>query len=167
FVLMTMHRPSNVDTKTSLLTLIDIIKKIAENNYLVFPIHHRTKNNLERFELYEELAQNNKVLITRSLDYFSFQKLIAHCRYVLTDSGGIQEETTFRNIPCLTLRENTERPSTINEGTNELVALNYSLIAEKIQSIENGIFKKGSVPHLWDGNATKRAVDFIYKVLYK
>lgn len=161
FVLMTMHRPRNVDTRERLEILLDIINKVAENNYLVLPIHHRTKNSLIKHELYEKLTGNDKVIITDALNYLAFQKLISSCKYVLTDSGGIQEETTFRQVPCLTLRDNTERPSTITIGTNELVAYNYKSVAAKINEIENGTYKNGEVPPLWDGKATQRIVEVL------
>lgn len=161
FVLMTMHRPSNVDTKDRLEILLNIIDKVSENNHLVLPIHHRTKNSLIKHNLYEKLQSNKKVAITEALNYLSFQKLISTCKYVLTDSGGIQEETTFRQIPCLTLRDNTERPSTVTIGTNELVEYNYDAVEAKINDIEKGTFKKGTIPPLWDGNATKRIVEIL------
>lgn len=167
FVLMTMHRPSNVDTKERLLILLDIINKVSENNYLIIPIHHRTKNSLIKHDLFSQLENNSKVIITESLNYLSFQKLIATCQYVLTDSGGIQEETTYRQVPCLTLRENTERPVTITLGTNELVEYNYDAVANKINEIETGNYKKGKIPPMWDGQATKRIVKVLHTVLVR
>ena len=165
FVLMTMHRPSNVDTKERLTILLNIIDKVTEKNHLVLPIHPRTKNSLINHDLYKQLEDNPKVVITEALNYLAFQKLISTCKYVLTDSGGIQEETTFRQIPCLTLRENTERPSTITIGTNELVAYNFEAVAEKINQIEDGTYKKGEIPPLWDGKATQRIVQALRNVL--
>jgi len=167
FVLMTMHRPSNVDTKERLLVLLDIINRVSENNHLVLPIHHRTKNSLIKHNLFHLLENNPKVIISEALDYLAFQKLIATCNYVLTDSGGIQEETTFRQVPCLTLRENTERPSTVTLGTNELVEYNYEAVAEKINEIENGSYKKGTIPPLWDGKATQRIIKVLHEILVK
>ncbi|MBL1233724.1 MAG: UDP-N-acetylglucosamine 2-epimerase (non-hydrolyzing) [Vicingaceae bacterium] len=165
FVLMTIHRPSNVDTKERLLILLDIINKVAEKNYLVIPIHHRTKNSLINHNLFKQLENNPKVIITEALNYLAFQKLIASCQYVLTDSGGIQEETTYRQVPCLTLRENTERPITITLGTNELVEYNYGAVAKKINEIETGNYKKGEIPPMWDGQATKRIVKVLHEIL--
>jgi len=165
YVLMTMHRPSNVDTKERLQILLDIIKKVSEKSYLVLPIHPRTKNSFIKHGLMDELTLNKKVIITEALNYLSFQKLISSCKYVLTDSGGIQEETTYRQVPCLTLRENTERPSTITIGSNELVEYNYNAVAERINEIENGTFKKGEIPPLWDGKATQRIVEVFRQVL--
>lgn len=165
FVLMTMHRPSNVDTKERLLILLNIINKVAEKNYLVLPIHHRTKKSLEKHHLLDELKNNPKVILTEALNYLAFQKLIACCNYVLTDSGGIQEETTYRQVPCLTLRENTERPITVTLGTNELVEYNYEAVAEKINKIETGNYKKGTIPPLWDGKATQRIAKVLHAIL--
>ena len=165
FVLMTMHRPSNVDTKERLLVLLDIINRVSENNHLVLPIHHRTKNSLIKHNLFHLLENNPKVIISEALDYLAFQKLIATCNYVLTDSGGIQEETTYRQVPCLTLRENTERPSTVTLGTNELVEYNYEAVAEKINEIESGSYKKGTIPPLWDGKATQRIIKVLHEIL--
>lgn len=165
FVLMTMHRPRNVDTKNRLEILLNIIDRVSENNYLVLPIHHRTKNSLIKHNLYDKLKGNKKVIITDALNYLAFQKLISSCKYVLTDSGGIQEETTFRKVPCLTLRENTERPSTVNIGTNTLVEYNYESVLSKINEIENGTYKTGEIPQFWDGKSTKRIVEILYKEL--
>ncbi len=161
FVLMTMHRPRNVDTKERLEILLNIIDKVAEKNYLVLPIHHRTKNSLIKHNLFDRLENNEKVIITEALNYLAFQKLISSCKYVLTDSGGIQEETTFRQVPCLTLRDNTERPSTITLGTNTLVEYNYESVASKINEIENATYKTGEIPPFWDGKATKRIVEVL------
>jgi len=161
FVLMTMHRPSNVDTKERLEILLNIITKVSEDSYLVLPIHHRTKNSLIKHDLLEQLEANSKVIITEALNYLAFQKLISTCKYVLTDSGGIQEETTFRQVPCLTLRDNTERPSTISIGTNELVEYNFEAVSEKINQIENGTYKTGAIPPNWDGQATRRIVEVL------
>ncbi len=165
FVLMTMHRPSNVDTKERLQILLNIIGKVAEDSHLILPIHHRTKNSLIKHGLFENLQSNPKVIITEALNYLAFQKLISTCKYVLTDSGGIQEETTYRRVPCLTLRDNTERPSTITIGTNELVEYNFEAVAEKINQIENGTYKTGAIPPHWDGQATKRIVEVLKKEL--
>jgi UDP-N-acetylglucosamine 2-epimerase (non-hydrolysing) len=165
YVLMTMHRPSNVDTKEKLLKLIDLIDYITETYNLAFPIHPRTKKNLEKFDLFDRLENNSKVLFTPPLDYMSFQKLIKYCKFILTDSGGIQEESTFRQVPCLTLRENTERPSTLTLGSNTLVPFDVNLITSYIEQINNGTYKKGEIPPFWDGKATQRIVEILAKEL--
>lgn len=164
FVLMTMHRPATVDHKEGLLKLIEIIEFITQDLHLVFPIHPRTLNKLQQFDLHERVKSNSKLILTEPLDYFSFQKLTACSRFVITDSGGIQEETTFRQIPCLTLRPNTERPSTITIGTNELITFDVSTIKQKIDTITSGTFKKGAIPPLWDGQSTKRILEVCMKL---
>ena len=158
YVLMTIHRPSNVDQPESLKKLADLIQFVSSNYQIVFPIHPRSMNNIKKFGLEKSFTENKNFLLTEPLDYLAFQKLIKHCKLVITDSGGIQEETTFRRIPCLTLRENTERPITIELGTNELIPFDLAVIEQKISSIEKGTFKKGTVPPLWDGKATERIV---------
>ncbi len=159
FALMTMHRPATVDFKDGLTKLLDIIDYATSSLHLVFPIHPRTTSKLEHFGLMDRITNNKKLILTEPLDYFAFQKLISCCNFVITDSGGIQEETTFRQIPCLTLRSNTERPSTISIGTNELVPFEVPIIKQKIELIQKSKYKSGSVPPLWDGNSTQRILD--------
>ncbi|MEL6698843.1 MAG: UDP-N-acetylglucosamine 2-epimerase (non-hydrolyzing) [Bacteroidota bacterium] len=162
FVLMTAHRPATVDHKEGLKRLLDVIRSITAKYPLVFPIHPRTLNRFEKFELEAELKSIDRLIITGPMDYFAFQKLIKESRYVLTDSGGIQEETTFRQVPCLTLRPNTERPATIDVGTNELVPFELDVLLERIAAIENGTYKVQSrIPKLWDGRATERIAEAI------
>ena len=165
YVLMTMHRPSNVDDQNSLSQLIDLIKAVTKKYKIVFPVHPRTLNNLKKFGLYDAIQHNSNLLFIDPLDYFSFQKLIKHCKLVITDSGGIQEETTYRKIPCLTLRKNTERPVTITLGTNELLPFDNSIIEQKITAIENGTYKKGEIPPLWDGKASERIAATLKRIL--
>lgn len=165
YVLMTMHRPSNVDDKEGLLTLIDIIKFITSQLKLVFPIHPRTIARLKQFGLWEEIENREGLIFSEPLDYFSFQKLTADCKFVVTDSGGIQEETTYRQIPCLTLRNNTERPSTVTIGSNVLVSYTIHDVEFYINQIMDGTFKKGKVPPLWDGKSTERILEVLSKVL--
>ncbi|MDX1638752.1 MAG: UDP-N-acetylglucosamine 2-epimerase (non-hydrolyzing), partial [Balneolaceae bacterium] len=121
FALMTMHRPATVDYKSGLRKLITVIEQITRRRKLVFPIHPRTRDRFEKFDLLTELKDNKALILAGPMDYFSFQKLIKKSRFVITDSGGIQEETTFRQVPCLTLRPNTERPATTSLGSNTLV----------------------------------------------
>jgi len=156
FVLMTMHRPATVDFEEGLKKLLDIIEYVNKNYKLVFPIHPRTLGKLQKFGLMERVKANDKIILTEPLDYFAFQKLTAHCRFVITDSGGIQEETTFRRVPCLTLRPNTERPSTVTIGTNELVPFDIETVQNKINSIIEDTYKKGNIPPMWDGKSTER-----------
>ncbi|MDI1234938.1 MAG: UDP-N-acetylglucosamine 2-epimerase (non-hydrolyzing) [bacterium] len=165
YVLMTMHRPSNVDEKVGLETLIAIIKSITNNLKLVFPIHPRTIAKLKQFGLWEQIEHLEGLIFSEPLDYFSFQKLTADSKFVVTDSGGIQEETTYRQIPCLTLRNNTERPSTVSIGSNVLVPYTIQDVEHYIAQIMDGTFKKGQVPPLWDGKSTERILEVLSKVL--
>ena len=119
-------------------------------------MHPRTKNNLEAFGLDHELENMKGLVLTDPMDYFGFQKLIKSCSFVLTDSGGIQEETTFRRVPCLTLRRNTERPSTTDIRSNTLVPFDTTVVKGYIDSIEEGSYDIGEVPPYWDGKATER-----------
>lgn len=165
YVLMTMHRPATVDSEEGLDKLLRIIDFITHTDKLIFPIHPRTMKRLETFSMSERLTQNEKLILTEPLDYFAFQKLVAGCCYVITDSGGIQEETTFRKVPCLTLRANTERPSTVTIGSNELIPFDISIVEKKIYDIKNNNFKKGKVPPFWDGHSTERILESCLTIL--
>ncbi len=164
YVLMTMHRPATVDSKEGLTKLIGLIDFVTGKYKIVFPIHPRTIHKLSEFGLKERLTGNKNLIITEPLDYFSFQKLIKDCKFILTDSGGIQEESTFLKVPCLTLRPNTERPSTVTIGTNELIPFELPVIQAKIKEIEEGKYKKGGIPPLWDGKSTERIVEVLSKL---
>ncbi len=164
-VLMTIHRPATVDVQERLGELLDLIAEVAATRKVVFPIHPRTVKNLERFGLKAKADAIKGLVLTEPLDYFAFQKLIATCAFVLTDSGGIQEESSYRRVPCLTLRPNTERPITVTMGSNELVPLDMKAVRNAIARIEAGTFKKGEVPPLWDGRATERIFDVLERVL--
>jgi len=165
FVLMTIHRPATVDVKEELMKLLELIEKVSATYPIVFPVHPRTISNLKKFNLHERFTSIKGLKITEPLDYFAFQKLIADCKFILTDSGGIQEESTFRLKPCITLRPNTERPSTVELGTNVLLPFNLAQIEKSISQIENGSFKKGLVPPMWDGNSTQRIVKILSEIL--
>lgn len=165
FVLMTMHRPATVDTEEGLTKLVHLIEDISTRYSIVFPIHPRTLKKLEEFNLKIRMENNNNLRIIEPLDYFAFQKLVKYSKFILTDSGGIQEESTFVKVPCLTLRPNTERPVTVTEGTNTLVPFDQEVISDLIKQIENGSYKKGSIPLNWDGQSTKRVLEFISKKL--
>jgi len=165
FVLMTIHRPATVDVKEELIILLELIEKVSATYPIVFPVHPRTISNLKKFNLHQRFASIKGLKITEPLDYFAFQKLIADCKFILTDSGGIQEESTFRLKPCITLRPNTERPSTVKLGTNVLLPFDLAQIEKAISQIENGSFKKGSVPPMWDGNSTQRIVKILSEIL--
>lgn len=156
FILATFHRPSNVDGKIQLTKLVELMEWLTTFKKVVLPIHPRTKSKLVEFGLFDRLHRSDKIVLTEPLGYFSFQRLIKDSFAVITDSGGIQEETTYRQVPCLTLRENTERPITLTKGTNTLVTFDLKQIGELMDQILNGTYKVGVIPELWDGNTTER-----------
>lgn len=164
FALVTLHRPSNVDIAENLELSVELIAQISKLLPVVFPVHPRTYSKLIGYGLEKALIENKNIQLCEPLDYLSFQKLIKDCSFVLTDSGGVQEETTFRQVPCLTLRNNTERPVTISVGSNELIEFEIDKIIKKVKEIISGRFKKGSIPELWDGNATERIVKTLFKI---
>lgn len=167
YCLMTMHRPGNVDEKKGLEKLVELITRLSADIKVVFPIHPRTLNNLKKYELYSKIEKNTNVLLTEPAGYLDFQNLISNCAYVVTDSGGIQEETTFMQVPCITLRPNTERPVTCTLGSNTLCEFELSQVLALINQIKNKTYKKGEIPKLWDGNATKRIFESITEVILK
>lgn len=156
---MTFHRPSNVDSKANLSALTEIIVNLSDRIPLIFPIHPRTYKNLEQFELLDKINAAKNLFLTTSLGYFEFVSLVSSASFVLTDSGGLQEETTYLNIPCLTIRSNTERPITITEGSNKLISIHQ--IEEEITAILAGEGKTGKVPKFWDGNTAERIVNVL------
>jgi UDP-N-acetylglucosamine 2-epimerase (non-hydrolysing) len=165
YVLITMHRPATVDTNEGLRKLLDLLLHISKSYKIVFPVHPRTLKNIENFNLKQEFEAIEELIFTQPLDYFAFQKLIKYSKFILTDSGGIQEESTFLKIPCLTLRPNTERPITCTEGTNTLIPFELDTIKSYLNKIENGTYKKGSIPKFWDGKATERIFEQLSNVI--
>lgn len=164
YFVFTFHRPGNVDDLEKLTELVNVIKGISTQNKVVFPVHPRTRNNLADNGLLD-LLQNENIVITEPVGYIDFMKLIGNSIGVITDSGGIQEETTFMQVPCLTIRPNTERPITHEIGTNTLLPLDQTQILKYVQQIADGTYKKGEIPENWDGNATDRIVDVIKEYL--
>jgi len=158
FALITLHRPSNVDEAPGLEMLFSAFNEIASEIRIVFPMHPRTKKNIDRLGLRNQVDQIPNLTITDPIGYLDFMSLQMKARFILTDSGGIQEESTFFGVPCLTLRENTERPITITEGTNQLVPLNSKSIVEYSKKILEGDVKKGAIPEFWDGKTAERVV---------
>lgn len=157
FILMTLHRPSNVDDRESLVKILDAFEKIQSIMPIVFPAHPRTRKNMESFGLMDRLSRMKNLFVLDPVGYVDFLQLLTRTKCVLTDSGGIQEETTYLGIPCLTLRENTERPVTITKGTNRLVKMDADSIVETVKLSLNGS-KKGSIPPLWDGKTAERII---------
>jgi UDP-N-acetylglucosamine 2-epimerase (non-hydrolysing) len=164
YFVFTFHRPGNVDNIKNLTELVGVIKEIALKGKVVFPVHPRTKNNLEKNDLLEDVTNEN-IILTDPVGYIDFMKLVGNSKGVITDSGGIQEETTFMQVPCLTIRPNTERPVTNEIGSNTLLDLNKTAILKHVQDINSGSYKKGEIPEKWDGNATDRIVDVINQFL--
>ncbi len=159
YCLVTLHRPSNVDDARGLSTILSALKAIGEKTRIIFPMHPRTRNNIQTLGLDSLLKSIPNLIVTEPLGYLDFLNLEMNADMVVTDSGGIQEETTFLQIPCLTLRENTERPITITEGTNQLVKLDTEHIVEAALEIVNGKYKLGSIPKYWDGKTSERIVN--------
>lgn len=156
FMLLTLHRPSNVDKLQDLKKIFDIMHEIQKKIKIIFPMHPRTQSSVERFKLKEYFSRMRNVIMIKPLGYTDFLSLMSNSLFVMTDSGGIQEETTALGVPCLTVRENTERPVTITEGTNILVGTNCAKIVRETRRILKGDTKEGCMPELWDGKAAKR-----------
>ena len=159
YFLMTLHRPSNVDKPDVLHHLLQSISTAIGTTRLVFPAHPRTQKHLKDINFHLPA----QVILIEPLRYLEFMYLIEHAKAVITDSGGIQEETTYLGVPCLTLRENTERPETISIGTNMLVGNRMDLLDHALVQIQNGQWKKGGIPDFWDGNAGDRIIDILLK----
>ncbi|MFZ4455586.1 MAG: non-hydrolyzing UDP-N-acetylglucosamine 2-epimerase [Bacteroidales bacterium] len=156
YIIMTLHRPANVDEADQLKTLIDEIITHSKGLPIIFPIHPRTA------KIFNELGISASSLhIVEPLGYLHFNYLVQHAKAVITDSGGITEETTVMGVPCLTLRDNTERPETITVGTNELIGTNPANIAPALARLFAGNWKKGGIPELWDGKAAERIVSIL------
>ena len=152
---VTLHRPSNVDQPDTLKEMLEILGEVAAKVPLVFALHPRTRNNIDRFNLLG-LVDAARMVLLPPQGYLEMLGLMAGASLVLTDSGGLQEETTALGVPCLTLRENTERPITVEEGTNTLVGRNRDAIVGQVDEILAGRGKRGRVPELWDGHAAER-----------
>lgn len=158
---VTLHRPSNVDDAPVFSRIAQALREVSAKLPLVFPVHPRTRANIEKFGI--DLGEH--VHLVPPLAYMEFLDLWKDAAVVLTDSGGMQEETTALGIPCLTLRENTERPVTVTDGTNVLVGSDPALIRDEVEKILAGHGKQGRRPHLWDGRAAQRIVEILARVL--
>lgn len=161
YALLTLHRPSNVDDKDTFHNILCALEKIEKNIPIVFPIHPRSRKMLEKFRLLPRIEKMQQLKLIEPLGYLDFLHLMANATFILTDSGGIQEETTVLGIPCLTLRKNTERPVTVDRGTNILVAMDPAKIVTESENILAGKAKKGEAPSLWDGCAAQRILDVL------
>jgi UDP-N-acetylglucosamine 2-epimerase (non-hydrolysing) len=163
YALVTLHRPSNVDEYDGLTMLLTSLIEIGKYIKIIFPMHPRTKKNIQDFGLSNYMNSSKNLIITEPLGYFDFLKLEKRAKLILTDSGGVQEESTYFSVPCLTLRENTERPITIIEGTNQLVDLNVESIVKSSIEIIEGKVKPGKIPKYWDGKTAERVVTVLDK----
>ena len=178
YALLTLHRPNNVDDRKNFKNILVALREVSKRTPILFPAHPRTQKQIkafgyEKYFNFLELSPKNTVKLKNGinlsgpLSYLEFLNLMANSKLVYTDSGGIQEETTILGIPCLTLRENTERPITITEGTNTLVGSDREKILKESFRILNGKGKKGKIPKLWDGKASERIVDILLGRPYK
>ncbi len=159
YVLVTLHRPSNVDDETMLRRLIATLQAVSRDLQVVFPIHPRTRARLQTFGL--NVANDERFLLLDPLGYLEFLGLQRQAVCVITDSGGVQEESTYLRVPCLTVRENTERPITVDVGSNVLVGQDMGQLRAEVDRVLAGTFKTGSIPALWDGRAGERIADVI------
>jgi UDP-N-acetylglucosamine 2-epimerase (non-hydrolysing) len=162
YAVITLHRPSNVDHLDSLRKMVQILLYIQDKVKIFFPIHPRTENNLKKYKLFDKLKKDN-IILSEPIGYLKFLNLMMNSKFILTDSGGIQEEASYLQIPVLTLRENTERPITIEKGTNILVGKDFSKIKRKTEEILYGNFKAGNKIKFWDGKTAKRIISIIKK----
>ncbi len=160
YFVVTLHRPSNVDSGTKLAALLDTISASAGDRLVVFPVHPRTRKVMQQMSV-----DTKSVLLVDPLGYLEFNFLVERSLGVITDSGGITEETTVLGIPCITLRDTTERPETVSVGTNELIGTNPERIAPEMAKMLRGEWKRGGVPDLWDGHAAERIVSVLTELV--
>jgi len=160
---VTLHRPSNVDDQAALKSICETFTRVGQRIPLIFPVHPRTRKNLEQNGFLSLLKESPGVHAVEPLNYLRFMNLVFNCRLAITDSGGIQEETTYLGIPCLTMRPNTERPITIEQGTNLLCDFDH--LETMIETTLSGDNRRGSVPELWDGHTADRVVASMKKLL--
>ena len=156
YIVMTLHRPANVDEEVQLKELLNEIISNTQDLPLIFPVHPRTARIIQKLGI-----SHPRLMMSEPLGYLEFNFLVENCLAVITDSGGITEETTVMGIPCITLRDNTERPETITIGTNELIGTDPEAIRPVMQKLFSGQWKKGSIPELWDGNTADRIVKIL------
>lgn len=156
YFVLTLHRPANVDAEQKLKELLDTIIKESKGLPIIFPVHPRTAKSLQSFGI-----QTDHLFMTDPMSYLEFNYLVKHAKAVITDSGGITEETTVMRVPCLTLRNNTERPETVTIGTNELIGTDPKNLPPAFDRLFNGEWKKGDIPALWDGKTGERIVTIL------
>jgi UDP-N-acetylglucosamine 2-epimerase (non-hydrolysing) len=164
YALLTLHRPANVDDRDVLMVLFQALAEISTSIPILFPNHPRTRKRLEEFGLDEILCLRNRMVTCEPLGYLAFLNAMSNALFVLTDSGGIQEETTALGIPCLTLRQETERPATVTHGTNVVVGTDPVLIRREADRILEGRGIAGRMPEKWDGRAAERIASVLWQV---
>ncbi|MFC2013064.1 non-hydrolyzing UDP-N-acetylglucosamine 2-epimerase [Chloroflexota bacterium] len=172
---LTLHRPENVDDEKKLTPIISALKEISRHTPIIFPCHPRTRKMIKQYGLtpyfklqeedhHEDNRDKNAIHLIAPLGYLDFLNLMINSKFIITDSGGIQEETTILNVPCLTLRNSTERPVTVREGTNILVGKDFDRMKIEVSDILNGKAKSGRFPELWDGRAAERIVAILARI---
>lgn len=159
FILVTMHRPTNVDSVNQLEKIIQMLNSLSHHIKIIFPVHPRTKLNFEKYSLLEQINEN--IVLSDPVGYLDFITLLQNARLVITDSGGIQEETTYLGIQCITTRQTTERPVTTELGTNQLVGPDFIAAQKTAMNVLSGKIKNGSIPELWDGKSAERIAEII------
>jgi UDP-N-acetylglucosamine 2-epimerase (non-hydrolysing) len=161
YILVTMHRPSNVDSREFMSEFIGLLNHFSKQYKIIFPIHPRTKNNLNNWQI----KFHDNIILTDPIGYVDFLCLIKNSKLIITDSGGIQEESTFLGIQCITIRNNTERPVTVEEGTNILAGTDLNSVKDIINKKLEGEIKEGIIPELWDGKTSQRICKIISETI--
>lgn len=165
FALLTLHRPSNVDNQETFNAILNALEQIENEIPIIFPIHPRSRKMIDQFQFDSKIERMKNFELIDPLGYLDFLHLMENAKFVLSDSGGIQEETTVLGIPCLTLRKNTERPVTVEMGTNVVVGIDPDKIVDESFKILSGQSKQGKIPPMWDGNAAQRIVEILERAL--
>ncbi len=155
---VTLHRPANVDEKESLTQLIAVFAEVSRQLPLIFPIHPRTRARIESFGLNGQLEASPNIRLSPPLGYLDFLALTSQAKVVVTDSGGLQEESTVLGVPCLTMRSNTERPTTVTVGTSTLIGSDFAMLRKEFDKVLTGTYKSGHIPEFWDGHTAGRIV---------
>ncbi|MHB8902646.1 MAG: UDP-N-acetyl glucosamine 2-epimerase, partial [Thermoguttaceae bacterium] len=161
YATMTLHRPSNVDDPAVFSGILDAVDLVQRDMPIVFPIHPRTRKNLDRLGLKQRVEAMSNLRLVEPIGYLDFLKLNANAKVILTDSGGLQEEATILRVPCITIRENTERPATCEVGSNQLAGTRSEAILAAYDRVKRGQYSARGVPELWDGHAARRIVDVL------
>lgn len=162
YAVVTLHRPSNVDVRDTLAALLDVLVEASAQIPIVFPVHPRTRARMEDFGLLAKVQDIASFNLLEPLGYLDFLCLTSQSKVIITDSGGLQEESTALEIPCLTMRENTERPITCTEGTGTLIGNSSALLRENLKLVFSGNYPVGSCPDLWDGKAAQRIATVLH-----